>query len=373
MKKILALCIIALIVVPLSWLGYRYSQNETTLIPKPYSFTPGIYRGIEADAPILIVGDAMAVRLSKFSSMLANKISVNLSKPIKIESLALEGEGLHRTMEKVSKLERPPLIIIYLGNIDESYENIFKNSDISTIEANLSLYQDPEIKSLVMALPEVSRFVYAPVEKVVLTKEIKPAKRSLPDHILQRKLALSYKIFEAQVYEFFNFIMKRNSFLIPITTPLNLLRKPGANCYGSLNPSTEEDLRTLKQKIKEKDYKGAFNLSRELALINQNHAVSLFLHGFVSFKLNRFEESQKYLERAMAFDCSLPRGNPIYNNIMRKAATANGFQFLDFHQYLVDQSQVNVTFIDDVYPQDFYMEKLTDMLSLRIKTLLKLN
>lgn len=373
MKIFLTACVTFFLILPSLWLGYRYLNNETTLVPTPYIFNKDVYKDLEVSAPILIVGDAMAVRLEKFSHSLAKKISENLSKPIKIQSFATEGEGLHRTIKRLEMLERPPLIIIYMGNIDENYENIFRFTDIPTIESNLKLYSDPEIKSLIMALPLASRLIYSPIERVKLGSEIKEAKTDLPDHVLQRKLALSYSLFEAQINEFFNFLMKRNSLLIPITTPLNLMKKPGADCYGSLNKTTVKDLEEVKKKVQNRDFKGAYNLSHELALINQSHATSLFLHGFISFRLNRFQESQKYLERAIALDCSAPRGNPIYNNIMKKAARANGFQYLDFHQYLVDQSQINHTFIDDVYPQDFYMEKLTDMLSIRIKTLLKLN
>lgn len=373
MKKVLALCIIVVTFGPILFFGYRFLQNQETLVPRPYQFSEGIYSEIQVDAPILIVGDSMAVRLTKFRDTLAKKISTNLSKPIKIDSIALEGEGIHRTFKKIASLPRPPLIIIYLGNVDENSEIIFNYSDIETIESNLSLYQDPMVKSVVMALPLISRFVYSPVKRVKLKEEIKFTTKNVPDHILQRQLSLSYKLFEATLNQFFNYTSKRSSFLIPITTPLNLLRKPGANCYGSLDPSTEKDLEQVKQKLTAKDYKGAYNLSKEVALINQSHASSLFLHGFISFKLNQFGEAKDYLEKAIAFDCSKPRGNPIYNSILKRVAKNNGYQFLDFHQYLVDQSQINYTFIDDLYPQDFYMEKLTDMLSLRIKSLLKLN
>ena len=373
MKKFLATCIILFIVLPALWLGYRYSSNQKTLIPKPYLFSSKVQKKYEIDAPILIVGDKIAGRLTSFKKQLATKISVNLSKPIKIDSLAKEGEGLHRTFEKMKSLERLPLIIIYLGNTDENKERKFRIKDIKTIEANLRLYRDPKIRSTIMALPIVSKFLYAPTKLVRLGEDIKRPNKVLPDNLLQRKLALDYKLYEATLDQFFNFITKRGSFLIPVTTPLNLLEKPQKNCYGSLDPITEEDLKILKDKLKQKDYKGAYNISKDLALINQSHATSLFLHGFVSFKLNKFTESQKYLERAIALDCGNLRGTPIYNSILRKVAKTNKLQFLDFHQYLVDQSQINYTFIDSTYPQDFYMEKLTDILALKIRTLLKLN
>ncbi len=373
MKKILAICVITFIILPACWLFYRFRSNQETLIPKPYILSSKAYKNLEVDAPILIIGDTMANRLASFKDTLAAKISKNLSKPIKIKTLAIDGEGIHRTLEKMKKLERLPLIIIYMGNTDQGREATFKISEIKTIEANLKLYQDPEIRSLLMALPIVSKFIYSPIELIKLKEEIKISKKKLPDDILERKLTLDYKLYETTLDQFMNFIVKRSSFLIPITTPLNLLEKPKANCYGSMDPTMQQDLELIKDKIKVQDFKGAYNMSRELALINPSHATSLFLHGFVSFKLNRFAESQKFLEHAIAFDCGNIRGNPIYNSILKKVAKNNRIEYLDYSQYLVDQSQINYTFIDETYPQDFYMEKLTDMLSLRIKTLLKLD
>lgn len=373
MKKVLTTCIILFIILPACWLFYRFKSNQETLIPKPYIISSKAYNKIEIDAPILIIGDRIAARLATFKADLAAKISEKLSKPIKIDSLALDGEGIHRTLKKIKKLERLPLIIIYIGNTDQGKEATFKISEIKKIESNLKLYEDPEIRSLLMALPVVSKFIYSPIKLTKMQEEIKISKKRLPDHIFQRKSALDYKLYETTLEQFMGYIVKRSSFLIPITTPLNLLEKPKANCYGSMDPSTQEDLELLKEKIKNLDFKGSYNISRDLALINQSHATSLFLHGFVSFKLNRFAESQKYLERAIAFDCGNTRGNPIYNNILKKVSRNNRVEYLDFSQYLVDQSQINYTFIDDIYPQDFYMEKLTDMLALRIKTLLKLD
>lgn len=373
MKKIVTLCIVAFIIAPVAFFAYRYSQNQSTLVPKPYRFSKTAYKSQELDAPILIIGDSMGIRLTKFKSLLAKKISINLSKSIKIDSFATEGEGIHRTFHRIKSLEKPPLIIIYIGNIDESTEDLFKSSDISTIEKNLNLYQDPRVRSAIMAFPEVSRLIYEPVTPAKLTEKIVESNKEYPDHILQRRLALTYKLFDSTLEDFFNFATKRGSFLIPITTPLNLLRKPGSNCYGSFDVTTAPDLEIIKEKINQKDYKGGYNISRDLALINPNHSLSLFLHGFISFKLNKFSEAQTYLEKAIAFDCSKRRGSPIFNNILKKNASKYSIQYLDFHQYLVDQSQINYTFIDDIYPQDFYMEKLTDMLSLRIKTLLKLD
>jgi hypothetical protein len=372
-KKILLYCLAAIFLIPTFIISYKLLQNKTSIVPFPYEFIANKEKIDLEKAPILIIGDSMGVKLSNFKKVLSQKISKNMSKPIRIHSLAKNGAGIHRTLETIKSLGQLPLIIIYIGNTDQSVEKIFRYNDIKTIEQNMKLYNNPMIQSVLMAFPVLSRLLYLPVKSVKLGDKIKRAKRDLPDALYQLIMGLKFKLYEASVAELFKYSTKNSSFIIPITTPLNLKRKPSKSCYASLDPSTKTDLKSLKKKLKIRDFKGAYNLSHDMALINSTHASSLFLHGYTSLKLNKFKESQKYFEQSMAFDCKNFTGSPVFNEILKKQANLRGIQYLDFHQYLVDQSYFNHTFFDDHIPQNFYMEKLTDMLALRIKTLLKLN
>lgn len=373
MKKFLLYCVAAIVLVPTALISYKLLVNKTSIVPFPYEFSQDSPK-IDLDkAPILIIGDSMAVKLAKFKEVLSKKISKNMSKPIRIHTLAKNGAGIHRTLHSIKSLGQLPLIIIYIGNSDEPVEQIFKYTDIRAVERNMTFYNHPLIQSLLMAAPVLSRLIYFPVKKVQIKDRISKSTKEFPDSTFQKVMGLKFKLYEASISELFKYSAKNSSFMIPITTPLNLKRKPSKSCYGSLDPSTKSDLVALKGKLKKRDFKGAYNLSHEMALINSTHASSLFLHGYTSLKLNKFKESQKYFEQSMAFDCKNFTGNPVFNEILKKQATLNGIQYLDFHQYLVDQSYSNHTFFNDNMPQNFYMEKLTDMLALRIKTLLKLN
>ncbi len=122
MKKLILLLIFAPCAAATSYLYYQYSNNPTSQVPYPYSFSApnndsAKVTKAKIEAPILIIGDRMGKRFASFSKFMADQISVNLSTPIKIKTLATNGEGIHRTFQKVKELGRLPFIIIYLGGV----------------------------------------------------------------------------------------------------------------------------------------------------------------------------------------------------------------------------------------------------------------
>lgn len=350
----------------------RYMKNRQSITPLPFYFSANTYETNEVDAPILIIGDRLGERLSTFKNQLAEKISINLAKPIKIQTLANEGDHIHRTLQKVKKLKRVPLIIIYIGNSDQSFEKTFHTKSIAKIQNNIALYENDYIKTALMIYPKLSRLIYWPLNYVNLNEKVNKDETEYPDHIFQIRTALNYKLYEYGLDEFFNLAKKRNSLLIPLTTPLNLKKFPKKSCYGSLSKDADADLERLKSLIKEKDFKAAYNLSQELSLLNPSNAQILYLHGQILFKLNKFSDAQKYNELSIAYDCNNKRGNPVYNAILRKIAKKHNISFLDYHQMLADESHDNFTFVDEIYPQDFYLEKIVNILSTKIKKRLRL-
>lgn len=376
MKKLLLLCVAIIILTPAILLYQRYESNRTSIVPYPFVIQTTENQQTDINAPILIVGDMMAKRLATFAKNLSTKISGDIQTPIPVASIASDNEGLHRTLDKIKKLKRLPFIIIYLGNIDNNKEMTFYNSNMKTILKNFKLYEDPMIQSALIMKEELSRFIYFPVKYTNLDDSIKEDSnlKSDNDSLFQKRMQVNFKLYEALIDDLMRYLSKANSVIIPVTTPLNLKLKPKKSCYGSFDESTHEDYKSVIKLIKKKDYKAAYNLSKDLVLINASHASSQYLHGLASEKINRYAESQKHFELARAYDCgNIENGHPVYNVILKNAANKHGFSYLDYHQYIVDQSRINYTFIDEFYPQDFYLNKLTDMLALRIKKLLKLN
>lgn len=372
MKKILLSVTIIFLTVVSTLVFFRYKNNKLQVIPYPFYFKKDTYSKISIDAPIVILGDRMGERLSLFKSRLAEKLSTNLSRPIKIDILTGEDENIHRSLHKIKQLKKLPLIIIYIGNLDQEIENVLPDENISQVNLNLKLYQNDYIRSAIMLFPELAKLVYFPVNFIQLSERIIPDKKEYTDPQLQMRRIIQYKLFEFAFEDLIKFTKKNNSLLIPLTTPLNLKNKAVKSCYGSLSSDAKKEVEDIKALIEKKDFKSAYNLSKDLALLNSNNAQILHLHSLVAFKLNLFKEYQKFGEMSLAMDCGKRPGSPVYNSIIKSMAKRHEVVFFDYHQLLTDESKGNFVFLDEVYPQDFYIEKLIDILAQQIKRRLRL-
>lgn len=371
MKKVLILLITLPILLGGLVLGNRYQKNRATIIPYPFVFTES-QKKIELEAPILIIGDKMASRLATFKDQLAKKISTNISGQIKIQTMTTEGQNIHRTLRKLKSLERLPLVIILLSNSDENHEALFYPKNYKQIVSNLDLYKDINLQSILMIFPWLSRLVYSPVEYKKLGNEIVKRKIAVPERLIYKHQEILYRLYEASLGELLQFAKKGTSYVIPVTTPINLSLNPKSACYGSLDKSYFKEFKQAQELFMKNDFKGAFNITKELSLLNPYSAQVLYLHSRVLYKLNEFQRAHKHGELAATYDCGRTGANPIFNEIMKKTAKKYNFPTLDYHRYLADESTRNSVFIDDIYPQDYYLGKLTDILALKIQKLLKL-
>lgn len=303
---------------------------------------------------------------------MANKISENLSKPIKIQSIATEGEGLHRTLEKLKSLGRLPLIIIYIGASEEYVESRFNTKDLQRIRKNLSIYKDDRIQTALMIAPWISRLVYQPVDYKVFNSKIGTIEKEFGQIETLKRNEISFLLFEQEINDLFTLIKDRGSYLIASSTPINLDAAPKKSCDGSIPEELNGNYIRAKELYEQKDFKQAYNLSKELALIANSSAQVLHFHGLVSKRIGKLSEAVKYLELASAYDCQNWRGNPVYNQIIESAAKTHDVAFFDFQKMLKDNWGKNITFQDEIYPQNFYMEEMASALAARIKKLLKL-
>ena len=349
----------------------RHGKNVSNTIPYPYIFEKNAYQGLETDAPILIVGDRLGARLGSFAKIMADKVSENLSKPIQIESMATKGEGLHRTLEKIKSLRRPPLILIYLGGSEEGKEKTFLLKDIPRILKNMSWYEDERIQTLLMIFPKLSRFLYNPVSYQQLGRRPAQSLEDRPEDVIKRN-QVNFKLFERQINELFSYTKDRNSYVIAVSTPINLDAQPKTSCPGSFNEQFQPQMEKVMKLLKEKDFKGAYNTSKDLALMANTNARAQYIHGQISKRLGKVDEAKRHLSMAAAYDCSNWRGSPVYNEILRRAASKHDVAFFDLQRMLEDHWGANVVFYDEIYPQNLYMEKMANAIAMKIKKLLKL-
>lgn len=372
MKKILLLLIITPIAIGSFYLYQRYHRNQTQIAPYPYVISKEVAKTSSIEAPIVIIGDRMGSRLGKFSNMLSRKISENLSKPVSVVSIATDGEGVHRTLAKVKALPRLPLFLIYLGGSEETIESKFSSRDIPRILKNIELYENEAIQTLLMIFPVLSRFLYHNVNLVKLSKTINNDNNTYSNMVIQKRNEIEFKLYEYHLSELFKYSREHNSILMAISGPINLDVAPKKSCSLSINESGQEKLQQTLKLIRQEDFKSAYNLSKELILLAPSNAQVQFIHGKICKQLGKTAEAIKHLRYSIAFDCENWRPSPVFNAILKKVAREEQVLFYDFDRYLQDNWRKNITFEDDLYPQNFYMEKMINIIAAKVRRVLKL-
>ena len=357
---------------PCYMLYNRYTSNISSLVPYPY-ILPKIEK-TDDYAPILIIGDRLAFKLSSFQKYMSSRISENLSKNVKIITLATKGEGLHRTLQKVRALKKTPLITIYLGGSEETNEQRFYSDSIPKVLKNFKYFSDDRLQTLMMIYPTTSRLIYENIRYKKLAAIIQKDTNEYSDQMIQKRNVIHFKMYEQELNELFGYLKDKGSYVFALTQPLNYNSPPKKSCEGSLDKITEGRLEEVVSLIRKQDYKKAYSITKDLVLIANSNAKILYIHGQVASNLGLTNESENYLERSIAFDCSQWRGSPIYNNILSKSAYKNEVVLFDFDKYLKKEKDKsdNIVFSDDVLPQNLYFEKVVNILSARIKKMLKL-
>jgi hypothetical protein len=372
LKKLLKITFILSIVSAAAFISYRYIKNPISEVPRPYIFKDNVYKPNTSNAPILIIGDRLGTRLSKYKKLMADTISTNLSKKVEIISMAMDGEGIHRTLERIKKIGKLPLITIYIGGSEETFEQRFSTKDINKILFNFNLYSDERIKTLLMVFPIFSKFIYKVINHQRLGETIKEDTNKYSDLVIQKRNIIHFKLYDESINDLFSYIKEHGSYLIALTQPLNLDVPPKKSCDGSLDELSREKIIEVTKRIKDKDYKGAYSISKDLILFANTNAKVHYLHGKITKKLGLMKEANNALELAIAYDCVQWRGNPVYNRMLVKAARNNDVLVLDFNKLVLKEWGYNTIFSDEIYPQNLYFERVTEALSFRIKKLLKL-
>jgi tetratricopeptide (TPR) repeat protein len=373
LKKVLSLLLTMIVAILLTG-GYfvfdRYQKNPEQIVPFPYRFSSPA-PAIKLDAPILIVGDRMGNYFSKFKTELASAISVDLAKPIKIQSLARPGTGLHRTLHELSALVQWPQILIYQGGSEEFREKKFALREISNIKSNFNRYQDDRIQTLLMLYPVMSRIFYEPIQRVKL-KESPELVDDIPEQEYLQRLETELLLFEQQLISLVNMSKDRNTLLILTTTPVNLDIAPRKVCEFTANIEIEKEIREIRELFKSNDYKTAYGKSSKVIKMYPANAELFFLHGKLAQKMGHTDEAKKSLQEAAAFDCEPWRATNVHNTIIRRVARNHQVLLFDFALMLEQEWMANTTFFDETYPQNLYYERAMEQLGMVIKDILKL-
>ncbi len=372
MKKILSSMVIIVFagVVTCGFLVWqRYEANPEQIVPYPYFHNYSV-EPMKPEAPILIIGDRMGEYLSQFKVNLAETISVNLAKPIKIQSIAKKGHALHRTLHQLKSLVQWPQIIIYQGGSEEFNETKFFPSQMSKIKDNFNLYKDDRIETILILYPWLSRIVYAPVNRVPISQSPVLVEYNQLDYL--KKLETELLLFEQQLVELVNLTKNRNSLLIVTTTPINLDEPPRKICDFTSTTELEVEIKDLREMLKANNPKEAYKKSGDLLQKYTGNGDLLYIHGQISKRLGYLDESVDTLLNSSAFDCQPWRATHLQNSIIRKVARNHQVILFDFARMVENDYLTGPTFFDEIHPQNLYYEKAMEQLGLVIKGVLKL-
>jgi hypothetical protein len=348
----------------------RFNANPEQIFPYPYEFASQAPL-IKLDSPILITGDRMGAYFSKFSTELATTISVNLAKPIKIQSLAKNGHALHRTLHELRSLVQWPQIVIYQGASEEFQELKFVPENAAVIKKNFALYKDDRIETALILYPWLSRLIYEPHSRIKL--EVAPTLLfEITEESYLARLETELLLFEQQLVQLVNLSKDRNTLLILTTTPLNLDIAPKKVCGFSSTIDIEKDLADINEQLTANNPKAAYASSSRLLAVNQGNAQLFFTHGQIANRLGLADEAKKSMLQATAYDCEPWRATEVYNSIIRRVARNHQVLLFDFSKLLENEWNKNITFFDELYPQNLYYDKGMKQLGMVIKQILKL-
>ena len=373
MKKALSLIFI-LVSAGLLTAGFlvfdRYRKKPEQVFPYPYEFK-GQAATIKLDSPILITGDRMGAYFAKFSAELASTISVNLAKPIKIQSLAKSGHALHRTLHELRSLVQWPQILIYQGASEEFQELKFEPENANIIKKNFALYKDDRIETALILYPWLSRLIYEPHSRIKL-EETPSLLVDVPEKDYLARLETELLLFEQQLIQLVNLSKDRNTLLILSTTPMNLDIAPRKVCEFTSTIDLEKDWSDINDDLTANNPKAAYAKSSKLIEMNAGNAQLFFTHGQISYRLGLIDEAKRSMLQATAFDCEPWRVTEVYNSIIRKVARNHQVILFDFSKLLENEWNKNTTFFDELYPQNLYYDRGMKQLGLVLKQILKL-
>jgi hypothetical protein len=373
MKKLLSI-LAGLVFLAILSGGYlvfdRWMKNPEQIVPYPYDFAQEA-PAMKPDAPILIVGDRMGAYFGRFKAELAARISQNLDNVIKIQSIAKDGEGLHRTLHQLKSLEQWPQILIYQGGSEEFSEPIFEVSEINKITKNFRLFKDDRIETALILYPWLSRIIYTPVKRIHLS-ETPILRTEIEEKDYLQRLETGILLYEEQLNQLVAMAKDRNSLLILTTTPINLDVPPKSVCSFSSNDEINKAVSELQDLVKKEDWKSGWQKAMKYTMLYPGNAELFHLQGVIGKKLGKINEAVNSMLEASSYECTSWRATEVQNSIIRKVAAAQQVILFDFSRMVEKEWTNNITFFDELHPQNIYYDKAMNQLGVVIRKILKL-
>ena len=349
--------------------GFLYlKQIPIRITPLPYTFKYQVKVPEEiSEANILIVGDRLGKSLENFNKELTNKISMNLSKPLKIYNWSKKGEGAHRTLYKLKKLKKIPSIVIYFGASEEFHEKRFEITNKDKIFKNFTIFKDEIKLTAITIFPYLSKLIYNFEQIVPIYEEIKFEKTDWNLEKITSQKELLYKIFAQETLEIMQYSLENDFHLLTIIPPLNLEVPVQRVCPTTTGTQIETEQQVISKLLRIGNNNEAYNSALILSDQSPYNARSHYLLGISAKKIGNLKKAISSLEKATIFDCDLWRGTPILNIILNQNVKKTGVDSINFDKILQNQFNKNILFFDEIYPQHLFYEKIVKIIKEKIK------
>lgn len=356
MKKILILILFIIVAIPL-YLGFYLSKRQTLIYPSTYLFTdtPFPHSNEAQGAHFLIIGDKMAHSLEEEKSLLLEKISSRLSKPITLFNWGTRDEGIHRTREKLTRIPKLPPVILYYGGSDEFVEPRINLSDYERIKENLATYSDSEMLTMITIYPPLSKILYKPQTIFKLSPDkINYKAAQTTDVTRQQEFELLYLFFEHELDQMAVLTKSKQSTLILATLPLNHHVAPRRVCNNSTNDNLEIILDEIEEKISQGNFKSTHQELIEITTQIEGNGRAHFLLSKTARALGDMKRAYSEFLKSTAYDCDQWRGNGVYNAIIRKVAAKHNLPLIDFEKKIFFETSDESLFLSDLFPQKLF-------------------
>ena len=331
--------------------------------PLPYHFQEVGEKGEDVlKAQVLIVGDRLGLHFDKFVPELTEKVSVTLASDLRIMNWSAPGEGLHRTLGKISSLEKIPPVVIYHGGSEEFFERRFSLNDLTALQTNLSREIPPALRFL--PAPLLAGIFYRSYsEPVSLPKEPLEDKQTMEGLAKLQYREQVYRLFDYEFGRLVKEVSAHNSTLIVITTPTNIMREHKAVCPKTTTVTLERTLDELETAVKKGQTQRALTDIPKFLKLSPTHARLHYILGRAWLAKGDVIRAKEALDKASIFDCTLWRGNLVFNKIMIDHAREKNTVLIDFHEEIHALLGKGSLFLDAIHPRDMFYKALVRRLA----------
>lgn len=372
-KKIAAL-ILACIVAILGYSIYLWVTQPVLIAPTPYHVEVD-YKNqsdLAEGAHVLILGDRLGKSLVPYTPKMVENLSENLKDPLRIINWSEDHESLGRSLAKLKSLKVLPKMIVYLGASEEFYEKRFETKDSADILLNVSKFKQENISTLLYTFPPISKLIYAPVDFLTLGKTIIKDPGDLNSRLQQKRMEVTFNLFEVELDEFISYAKEKGSHLLLITAPLNLEIAPLKACGNSTTESLESYQRALESKLDKGAHKVLLKEIRKLSETSIGNSKTYHLLGRAALGSGNYEEARSAFINASAYDCGNWRAHPVFNSLIKAKSKSSGSAFIDFDEIVNRHLGLNELFLNDHFPQSIYYGHFIEELEQTIKVKFKL-